>query len=109
MVMAEDTGLVDALSEQTPPPRSNGELVFTEPWEGRIFGVAVAAQEAGFFTAEEFRQALIRAIADDPEAPYYGSWSQALLAMTVEKGLLEQDSVEQRTRDLRDGAVDAVH
>ena len=28
-------------------PRRNGELVFAEPWQGRVFGMAVALSERG--------------------------------------------------------------
>ncbi|MDT7620396.1 MAG: hypothetical protein QOF99_1297, partial [Pseudonocardiales bacterium] len=31
------------------PPRSNGELVFAEPWESRAFGMAVTLFDAGAF------------------------------------------------------------
>ncbi|CAN5464051.1 hypothetical protein BH11ACT6_BH11ACT6_60210 [soil metagenome] len=106
--MAESPRLVDVLAEQAPPPRANGELVFDQPWEGRVFGVAVAAQEAGLFTAEEFRQALIVAIAGDPDARYYANWSQALLSMMLEKRLLDQDSIDGRMRELQEGTFDEV-
>ncbi len=107
--MSEGTRLVDACAKHAPPPRSNGELVFNHPWEGRVFGIAVAAQEAGFFTAEEFRQALIAAIAQDPGRPYYGSWSAALLSVALAKCLLDEESVDQRARDFQDGVMDDVH
>ena len=45
------------------PPRSNGELVFAEPWESRAFAMAVALCEAGVFTWREFQGALIARIA----------------------------------------------
>ncbi len=107
--MAERARLVDAVTPQAPPPRSNGELVFNQPWEGRVFGLAVAAQQAGFFSAEEFRQALIAAIADDPDAPYYDRWSQALLAVILEKGLLDEVTVDRRINDFRDAGITEVH
>lgn len=44
------------------PPRSNGELVFAEPWEGRAFGMAVTLYEAGVFSWPEFQTALIARI-----------------------------------------------
>ena len=40
-------------------PRKNGELVFDEPWHGRVFGMAVALHEQGVYDWEEFRQTLI--------------------------------------------------
>jgi len=107
--MSEGTRLVQVCAEDAPPPRSNGELVFHHPWEGRVFGLAVAAQEAGLFTAEEFRQALIAAITHAPDRPYYGSWSAALQTITVAKGLLDEQSIDQRAHAFRRGIVDDVH
>ena len=46
------------------PPRSNGELVFAEPWESRAFGLALALHDGGAFEWEDFRQQLIATIAD---------------------------------------------
>ena len=45
------------------PPRSNGELVFAEPWENRAFAMAVPSCEAGVFSWREFQEALITRIA----------------------------------------------
>ncbi|MEU0818426.1 nitrile hydratase accessory protein [Streptomyces mirabilis] len=45
------------------PPRANGELVFSEPWESRAFGMAVALYEASAFTWPQFQSALIARIA----------------------------------------------
>ena len=38
------------------PPRSNGELVFAEPWESRAFGMAVTLYEAGVLTGRNSRR-----------------------------------------------------
>jgi nitrile hydratase accessory protein len=67
------------------PPRSNGELVFCEPWESRAFGMAVTLSEAGAFTWPEFRAALIAkiearetvSVSDEPWS-YYRLWLAAL-------------------------------
>jgi len=45
------------------PPRSNGELVFAEPWESRAFGLAVTLYDAGAFEWSQFQAALIAQIA----------------------------------------------
>ena len=45
------------------PPRSNGELVFAEPWEGRAFGLTMALVHGGTIPYETFRTALIDRIA----------------------------------------------
>jgi len=67
------------------PPRSNGELVFAEPWESRAFGMAVTLADAGVFTWDEFRDALVARIAawEAEPAPgedfhYYRCWLGAL-------------------------------
>jgi nitrile hydratase accessory protein len=67
------------------PPRSNGELVFSEPWESRAFGMVVSLHEAGAFTWPEFQAALIARIgawemasADDEPWSYYQLWLAAL-------------------------------
>ena len=44
-------------------PRRNGEPVFNEPWESRVFGAAVALCERGLFEWDEFRDRLIAEIA----------------------------------------------
>jgi nitrile hydratase accessory protein len=67
------------------PPRSNGELVFEEPWESRAFGMAVALSEAAVFTWPQFQAALIARISrwqstsfDDAQWRYYDHWLGAL-------------------------------
>ena len=44
-------------------PRLNGELVFSAPWEGRAFGIAVALKDGGQCRWEEFRDRLIVEVA----------------------------------------------
>lgn len=60
-------------------PRRNGELAFDAPWQSRVFALAAAAVEHGCQGDwEPFRQRLITAVADDPERPYWESWTAAL-------------------------------
>ena len=62
---ARSLGTVGVLDVYGPasPPRSNGELVFAEPWESRAFGLALALHDGGAFEWEDFRQELIATIA----------------------------------------------
>jgi len=79
------------------PPRSNGEVVFEAPWQGRVFGLAAAVVETRFDgDREPFRQRLIAAIASDPERPYWESWSVALEDLVTSSGLLTSGDVDQR-------------
>ena len=59
------------------PPRANGELAFTAPWERRVFGVTMALTE-NVFSYEDFRQRLIGRVAEAPDRPYWQSWAAAL-------------------------------
>jgi nitrile hydratase accessory protein len=78
---------VRTLDGPAAPPRDNGELVFAAPWEGRVFGMALAVVDRLGLEWDDFRQHLIRAIADDPERRYYESWTAALEALLAERGL----------------------
>ncbi len=76
-------------------PRKNGEMVFHNDWERRVFAIAVTLAEQGIFDWSEFQQQLITAIAeaehDDPRKPgrgYYESWLTAMEALLAEKKLL---------------------
>ena len=59
-------------------PRENGELVFDAPWQGRVLAMAVGVVDHLGLDWDDFRRRLIAAIADDPERPYYESWTSAL-------------------------------
>ena len=63
-------------------PRDNGELVFEEPWQGRALGMGVVAMERFDITREEFRDALIVAIAAHPADP-----DETVATACAEKGL----------------------
>jgi hypothetical protein len=74
-----------ALAEKAPLPRSNGELVFDEPWQGRALGMGVVALEAAGISLVEFSGFLAEAVARhgfDPDEPaataYYAAWLDAL-------------------------------
>ncbi|MCO6010750.1 nitrile hydratase accessory protein [Actinoallomurus purpureus] len=89
------------------PPRSNGELVFAEPWESRAFGMAVTLYESGAFTWRRFQAALIARIAAWETAPaqdepwnYYRLWLAALEDVLVGQGAVSADEVTARARTL---------
>lgn len=86
---------------QIAPPRDNGELVFSEPWEATVFGVAVALSDQKSYDWEFFRTRLINSIAasDGCEA-YYESWSKALEASVVDSGLLSKEEIAERMSSL---------
>ena len=56
------------------PPRENGELAFSAPWESRLFGLTMTLVEAGRLDWEAFRQRLIARIAAWEERAGGESW-----------------------------------
>jgi nitrile hydratase accessory protein len=89
------------------PPRSNGELVFAEPWESRAFGMAVGLFEAGAFSWPEFQAALIARIgawetepAHDEPWNYYRLWLAALEDVLVGLRAVSSDEVTARAKAL---------
>jgi nitrile hydratase accessory protein len=90
------------------PPRKNGELVFDEVWEGRLFGLTMALHEAGLFEWEEFRARLIAEIGAwetshrgaAHEGRYYARWLAAFERLLIEKGLCPAGEIEARARAL---------
>jgi len=93
-------------------PRRNGELVFTAPWQGRAFGLAVALRRSGRFAWRDFQERLEREIAaargDDDATRYYEHWLAALEQLAVERGLVDGDELGRRAEEYRSGVRDEV-
>lgn len=95
------TGPVVPVDDELGPPRSNGELVFEAPWEGRAFGLAVALAEGGRFEWADFRTLLVEETAADDARqaaggaarPYYVRWAAALERLLAERGWVEADDL----------------
>lgn len=79
-------------------PRKSGELVFHDPWERRVFALAVALCERGLYQWEEFRDRLIAEVAAaertagtgataSPLPTYYEHWLAAFEKLLSEKGI----------------------
>lgn len=87
------------------PPRSNGELVFAEPWEGRAFGLVMALVDRGVVAYDDFRHALVDRVAAWEAAPppgetwsYYRCWLQALEQVLAERALVTPDDLDARAQ-----------
>src|SRR5204862_349781 len=100
---------IDAeIAQATGPaalPRRNGELVFTAPWQGRAFGMAVALRQARQFAWRDFQERLEREIgaagpADDA-THYYEHWLAALERLAVERGLVDGAELGRRAEEYR--------
>ena len=86
-------------------PRSSGELVFHDPWEQRVFAMAVALCEQGLYQWEDFRDHLIAEIAagahrtqtdptHPPEPTYYESWLAAFEKLLIDKGICTKEQLD---------------
>lgn len=101
---------LDDLSGALALPRSNGELVFSAPWEGRAFGIAVGLSEAGLLDWDEFRAELTEQIAVASEdRPYYDSWLAALEVVTMRRALVDRAELRVREHEFLVGSRDEVH
>jgi hypothetical protein len=81
-------------------PRLNGELVFEAPWQGRALGLAIGVTEALGLDWDRFRRELIRAVADEPDRPYYDSWICALESLVVDESIATLDELHHRANAL---------
>ena len=84
-------------------PRLNGELIFHEAWERRVFALVVALCEAGQFEWEQFRQLLIKSIKDAEDLSekndicqpdYYEHWLMVLEQLVVNVGIIPPEHGE---------------
>ena len=84
-------------------PRDAEGPVFAEPWQAQAFAMAVRLSEAGWFTWQEWAQALgtqLRSAAErgepDDGSRYYEHWLAALEQLVTEKGLSERAQLHVR-------------
>ena len=93
-------------------PRKNGELVFDEAWQGRIFGMTVAMSHEACFAWREFQAQLIAEIAhaerEGTATSYYERWLHAFEQLLADKGLLDADALDERAREFESGHRDDV-
>jgi nitrile hydratase accessory protein len=91
-------------------PRKNGELVFDELWEGRIFGLAAALHGQGAYPWRTFRDALVDRIAAADAAAdgstYYERFLRAFEDVAVARGLVTPEELTARTEEYASGARD---
>lgn len=97
-------------------PRSNGELVFTLPWESRAFGMAVTLHHGGAFAWEAFQSALVAHIAEwearhpgGGDFQYYQHWLDALEDVLGAAGTIGRAAVDARAEELAARAAGSDH
>ena len=81
-------------------PRRNGEPVFNEPWESRVFGMAVGLCERGHYDWDEFRELLITEISSadsrQEQSTYYERFLRVLQQLIVEKQICAAEEIDRR-------------
>jgi nitrile hydratase accessory protein len=84
-------------------PRDADGPVFAEPWQAQAFAMAVRLSEAGWFTWQEWAQALgeqLRSAAargePDDGSRYYEHWLAALEQLVTAKGLSDPATLRRR-------------
>lgn len=97
------TNPADPLDVEGPaaPPRANGELVFTAPWQSRLFATTMRLQERELLDWDTFRQGLIaqiaiheQDIAEPDEYDYWGCWQRALEQLLDQNGVVAVTDVD---------------
>ncbi|MCH8939653.1 MAG: nitrile hydratase accessory protein [Chloroflexi bacterium] len=101
---------ISNMPAETALPRSNGELVFEAPWEGRAFGIAVAMNNDGKYEWREFVDELAGEIAAaekaGAESTYYERWVTSLERLAIEKGLVTPEEMDARAAEYASGDRD---
>ncbi|MGI9598126.1 MAG: nitrile hydratase accessory protein [Acidimicrobiales bacterium] len=107
--MTEGAAGRDPLDVDGPaaPPRANGELVFTAPWQSRLFATTMRLHETQRLEWETFRQGLIDQIAihegtldDSADYDYWGCWQRALEQLLDELQVVSRSEIEATTEEL---------
>ncbi len=106
----EPSGKVTDMQGEIALPRSNGELVFDAPWEGRAFGIAVALNESGAYEWGDFQGRLAEEIAsapqDDDASLYYERWLASLERLLLDQGMVTREELDARTAAYESGELD---
>jgi nitrile hydratase accessory protein len=104
--------LIADMTGQAALPRKNGDLVFEEGWQGRIFGMTVAMSHEALFEWREFQERLIAEIAraerEEEASTYYERWLRAFERLVADKGLLDPGDISRRHGDFESGGRDDV-
>lgn len=101
---------IEDLGDALAVPRKNGELVFTAPWEGRVFGMAVALSDNETYSWDDFRDRLVLEIAAAEEhsddSGYYERWLASFERLLLETGIVTPDELDTRTAEYAAGVYD---
>jgi nitrile hydratase accessory protein len=110
MVRASES-LIQDIQNVLKLPRENGEMIFHNPWESRVFAMAVLLFEKGGYSwkvfQEEFAEMIGEAESQKPDkefvSDYYHHWMQALEKVLLKKEMLTQEQLQTRSDEFEKG------
>lgn len=101
--VSEPDLLPGLMEGQTAAPQENGDLVFTDPWQSRLFATTMRLHQSETIDWETFRQGLIAAIASHEaeletgeEYDYWGCWQTALEQLLAQNDVVTRASLDRR-------------
>ena len=101
---------IEDLGDDLAVPRRNGELVFEAPWEGRVFGMAVALRDDQVFDWDAFRDRLVAEIAAAEEhgdaSGYYERWLASFERLLLDTEVVSAEELDTRTAEFTAGVYD---
>jgi cobaltochelatase CobN len=101
---------IEDLGDDLAVPRRNGELVFAAPWEGRVFGMAVALSDDQICRWDDFRDRLAAEIAaaeaHGDDSGYYERWLASFERLLLDSGVLTAEELDARTAEYAAGVYD---
>jgi nitrile hydratase accessory protein len=91
--------------DSTIPLSSDGDPVFAEPWEAKIFALVVNVYDQGRFEWKDFQQLLVEEIScsegqGDPQS-YYVNWAIAAERLFESLAVVDRSAIDQRVSELR--------
>lgn len=110
--MSQDLkSIIHFVHESVDLPRSNGEIIFNNPWEGRVFAMAMYLYEQGIYPWKSFNEKFVQEIGEaerqhpdvDVVFTYYQHWMKALEKELLEKGVLSQEQLDMRMNEFATG------
>ncbi|OYO18151.1 nitrile hydratase accessory protein [Enemella dayhoffiae] len=94
------------------PPAAGDKTVFAEPWQAQVFAITVALHERGVFDWPEWADRLGRELkqsTDSDGSDYYLRWTDALLGLLADRGLVTADELVRTERAWHEAAARTLH
>ncbi len=85
-----------------PIVRDEDERYFTEPWQGRVFGLFFGGFAGGHFNVDMLRHEIEKMPPQEYlSTSYYEHWLHAMEALFITDGTLTREQIDQRMAELK--------